>query len=154
MNCFCDCFNFEMKKKKLKLILTSTLYLQLFQNTSLSPRTKITIIYLQRYCSVCTSIFFSFVHPKFTLTQINDNRQILQSYIYSVFAQILQHGRYSRATDRSIFYAAKATENFARLCQLIMTIFSDLLRDVLSRYIKPADLRSELDNNRRKLEKK
>uniref|UniRef100_K1QF88 DZIP3-like HEPN domain-containing protein n=1 Tax=Magallana gigas TaxID=29159 RepID=K1QF88_MAGGI len=51
------------------------------------------------------------------------------------------------------FMPRKATENFARLCQLIMTICSDLLRDVLSRYIKPADLRSELDNNRRKLEK-
>lgn len=51
------------------------------------------------------------------------------------------------------FLPRKATENFARLCQLIMTICSDLLRDVLSRYIKPADLRSELDNNRRKLEK-
>lgn len=51
------------------------------------------------------------------------------------------------------FMRRKATENFARLCQLIMTICSDLLRDVLSRYIKPADLRSELDNNRRKFEK-
>lgn len=47
----------------------------------------------------------------------------------------------------------KQRKTFARLCQLIMTICSDLLRDVLSRYIKPADLRSELDNNRRKLEK-
>lgn len=34
-----------------------------------------------------------------------------------------------------------------------MTICSDLLRDVLICYIKPADLWSELDNNRRKLEK-
>lgn len=51
------------------------------------------------------------------------------------------------------FMLRKATENFSRLCQLIMTICSDLIRNVLSRYIKPADLRSELDNNRRKLEK-
>jgi hypothetical protein len=35
-----------------------------------------------------------------------------------------------------------------------MTICSDLFRDILSRYIKPADLRSELDNNRRRLEGK
>lgn len=46
-----------------------------------------------------------------------------------------------------------STENFSRLCQLIMKICSDLLRDILSRYIKPAELRSELDKNKCKLEK-
>ncbi|XP_062605177.1 nucleosome-remodeling factor subunit BPTF-like isoform X2 [Saccostrea cucullata] len=51
------------------------------------------------------------------------------------------------------FNQRKATENFSRLCQLIMTICSDLFRDILSRYIKPADLRSELDNNRNRLER-
>ncbi|XP_062620832.1 uncharacterized protein LOC134282441 [Saccostrea cucullata] len=51
------------------------------------------------------------------------------------------------------FIQGRATENFSRLCQLIMTIFSDLFRDILSRYIKPADLRSELDKNRSILEK-
>ncbi|XP_056000027.1 uncharacterized protein LOC130048043 isoform X2 [Ostrea edulis] len=51
------------------------------------------------------------------------------------------------------FNPRKATENFSRLCQLIMTICSDLFRDILSRYIKPADLRLELDNNITKLEK-
>ncbi|XP_056000020.1 uncharacterized protein LOC130046538 isoform X5 [Ostrea edulis] len=51
------------------------------------------------------------------------------------------------------FSPRKETENFSRLCQLIMTICSDLFRDILSRYIKPADLRLELDNNRTKLEK-
>ncbi|XP_062614477.1 uncharacterized protein LOC134276217 isoform X2 [Saccostrea cucullata] len=50
------------------------------------------------------------------------------------------------------FNQRKATENFSRLCQLIMTICSDLFRDILSRFIKPADLRSELDNNRTELE--
>jgi hypothetical protein len=52
------------------------------------------------------------------------------------------------------FNQSKATENYARLCQMIMTICSDLFRDILSRYIKPADLRTELDNNRRRLEGK
>uniref|UniRef100_A0A8W8M5B9 DZIP3-like HEPN domain-containing protein n=1 Tax=Magallana gigas TaxID=29159 RepID=A0A8W8M5B9_MAGGI len=48
----------------------------------------------------------------------------------------------------------KSTENFFRLCQLIMTICSDLLRDILSHYIQPSDLRSELDKNRKRLENK
>ncbi|XP_061186294.1 uncharacterized protein LOC133194332 [Saccostrea echinata] len=51
------------------------------------------------------------------------------------------------------FNQGKATENFSRLCQLIVTICSDLFRDILSRYIKPADLRSELNNNRKRLER-
>lgn len=46
----------------------------------------------------------------------------------------------------------KSTENFFRLCQLIMTICSDLLRDILGHYIKPSNLRSELDKNKKKLE--
>lgn len=46
----------------------------------------------------------------------------------------------------------KSTENFFRLCQLIMTICSDLLREILSHYIHPTNLRSELDKNRKRLE--
>lgn len=45
----------------------------------------------------------------------------------------------------------KEEENFCRLCQLIMTICSDVFRDVLRYYIKPIDLRSVLDKNRQKL---
>lgn len=48
----------------------------------------------------------------------------------------------------------KSTENFYRLCILIMTICSDLLRDILSHCIKPSNLRSELDKNKKKLENK
>lgn len=48
----------------------------------------------------------------------------------------------------------KSTENFFRLCQLIMTICSDLLRDILGHYIKPSNLRSELDKNKKELENK
>ncbi|XP_062619961.1 uncharacterized protein LOC134281521 [Saccostrea cucullata] len=51
------------------------------------------------------------------------------------------------------FCQKKATENYFRVCQLIMTICSDLFRDILSRHIKPSDLRLELDNNRGKLER-
>lgn len=47
----------------------------------------------------------------------------------------------------------KATENFSRLCQLIVTICSDLFRDILSHYIQPANLRTELDNNKKNLDK-
>lgn len=47
----------------------------------------------------------------------------------------------------------KATENFSRLCQLIVTICSDLFRDILSHYIPPANLRTELDKNKNKLDK-
>lgn len=46
----------------------------------------------------------------------------------------------------------KEKENFCRLCQLIMTICSDLFRDILSYYIKPTDLRSTLDKNSQKLQ--
>ncbi|XP_062620248.1 uncharacterized protein LOC134281826, partial [Saccostrea cucullata] len=48
----------------------------------------------------------------------------------------------------------KSTENFARLCQFLVTICSDVMRDILSHYIKPANLRTELDKNRSTLEKK
>lgn len=51
------------------------------------------------------------------------------------------------------FNPNKSTVNYLRLSLLITTICSDLLRDILSRYIKPADLQSELTKNRSKLEK-
>lgn len=47
----------------------------------------------------------------------------------------------------------KSSENYVRLCQVLVTIGVDLFRDILSRYIKPADLRLEVDRNRAKLEK-
>ena len=50
------------------------------------------------------------------------------------------------------FSQRRSTENFSRLCQLIMTICSDLFRTILSQYIKPENLRKELDNNRTSLE--
>lgn len=46
----------------------------------------------------------------------------------------------------------KANENFLRLCRLITVLCNDLFRDILSHYIKPSDLRVELDNNKMKLE--
>ena len=49
------------------------------------------------------------------------------------------------------FSLTKSAENYCRLCQLIMTVCSDLFRDILSRHIKPADLRRELDNNKNTL---
>lgn len=49
------------------------------------------------------------------------------------------------------FSPQKATNNFSRLCQLILTICSELFRDVLSHYISPTDLRSMLDKNKTKL---
>uniref|UniRef100_A0A8W8P4M3 DZIP3-like HEPN domain-containing protein n=1 Tax=Magallana gigas TaxID=29159 RepID=A0A8W8P4M3_MAGGI len=58
-----------------------------------------------------------------------------------------------RQSSTHYFNRGKPAENFLRLCRLILTICTDILRDVLSRYIKPADLRSELDKNRHRLEK-
>ena len=52
------------------------------------------------------------------------------------------------------FSPRRSTENFSRLCQLIMTICSDLFRTILSQYIKPENLRKELDSNRARLLKK
>ena len=49
------------------------------------------------------------------------------------------------------FSPRKSTENFSRLCQLIMTICSDLFRTILSHYIKPENLRKELDSNKKRL---
>lgn len=49
------------------------------------------------------------------------------------------------------FNQDKATENFYRLSQLIMTVCTDLFRDILSRHIKPGELRFELDKNKKKL---
>ncbi|XP_062610909.1 uncharacterized protein LOC134272730, partial [Saccostrea cucullata] len=59
------------------------------------------------------------------------------------------------APSPSVLYfdPKKTTENFARLCQFLVTICSDVMRDILSHYIKPANLRTELDKNRSKLEK-
>lgn len=51
------------------------------------------------------------------------------------------------------FLQDKLAENYYRLCGLITTVCTDLLRDILSRHIKPSDLRFELDINRTKLEK-
>ena len=45
----------------------------------------------------------------------------------------------------------KPAENFCRLCQLIMTVCSDLFRDILSHHIQPANLRRELDKNKNAL---
>nr|XP_022308598.1 uncharacterized protein LOC111114544 [Crassostrea virginica] len=50
------------------------------------------------------------------------------------------------------FSLTKAAENYCRLCQLIVTVCSDLLRLILSRYIDPANLRQELDKNKGKLQ--
>lgn len=49
------------------------------------------------------------------------------------------------------FNPQKGTENFLRLCRLIMVLCNDLFRDILSHYIKPSDLRAELDKNKKKL---
>ncbi|XP_062615375.1 uncharacterized protein LOC134277100 [Saccostrea cucullata] len=59
------------------------------------------------------------------------------------------------APSPSVLYfdPKKPTENFARLCQFLVTICSDVMRDILSHYIKPANLRTELDKSRSKLEK-
>lgn len=58
-----------------------------------------------------------------------------------------------RQSSTHYFHRGKPAENIIRFCLLIVPICTDILRDVLSRYIKPADLRSELDKNRRRLEK-
>lgn len=42
----------------------------------------------------------------------------------------------------------KETENFCRLCQLIITICSNLFREIFSYFIKPSDLRSKLDTKK------
>lgn len=51
------------------------------------------------------------------------------------------------------FNPRRATENYLRLCLLITVLCGDLFRIILSIYIKPSNLRSELDKNRTKLEK-
>lgn len=53
----------------------------------------------------------------------------------------------------SCFNPKKATENHLRICQLITLLCGDLFRDILSRHIKPSNLRLELDKNRPQLEK-
>lgn len=58
-----------------------------------------------------------------------------------------------RQSSTHYFHRGKPAENDLRLCRLIMNICTDILRDVLSRYITPTDLRSELDKNRHRLEK-
>lgn len=49
------------------------------------------------------------------------------------------------------FIPQKASDNYSRLCHLITLLCGDLFRDILSRYIKPIYLRSQLDNNKQKL---
>jgi hypothetical protein len=51
------------------------------------------------------------------------------------------------------FDPKKEEENFARLCQFLMTICGDILRVVLSHYIKPCNLRLELDKNQSQLDR-
>jgi hypothetical protein len=52
-----------------------------------------------------------------------------------------------------LFDPKKGEENFARLCQFLMTICGDVLRVVLSHHIKPGDLRSQLDLNQSRLDR-
>lgn len=51
------------------------------------------------------------------------------------------------------FNPKKANNNHFRICQLITLLCGNLFRDILSRYIKPTNLRSELDKKKNKLEK-
>ena len=46
-----------------------------------------------------------------------------------------------------IYPSKNPRRNFARLCQLIMTVCVDLFRDVLDFYIAPAKLRTEIRKN-------
>lgn len=57
----------------------------------------------------------------------------------------------NRIPTSSYYYPRKATDNFLRLCRLITELCRDLLRIVLCHYIRPPDLRTELDNNRTRL---
>lgn len=50
------------------------------------------------------------------------------------------------------FNPLKARDNYLRLCQLIAIVCGDLFSDILRQYIKRTNLRSELDNNKQKLE--
>lgn len=52
-----------------------------------------------------------------------------------------------------LFLLDKSSENYLRLTRLITTVCGSLLRDILSHYIKPVNLRKELDIDRVKLEK-
>lgn len=56
-------------------------------------------------------------------------------------------------SESPFFDLDKSSENYIRICRLITTICSTLLRDILSRHIKPVNLRNELDINRTKLER-
>lgn len=53
---------------------------------------------------------------------------------------------------RFLYKRSKSQDNYFRLCLLINTVCSDLLRTVLCHYIKPTELRLKLDENRIKLE--
>lgn len=57
----------------------------------------------------------------------------------------------NRIPTSSYYYPRKATDNFLRLCRLITELCRDLLRVVLCHYIRPPDLRTELDNNKTRL---
>lgn len=58
-----------------------------------------------------------------------------------------------RTSTVSYFNPRKGTDNFLRLCRLITELCGDLFRVVFSHYIKPSDIRKELDNNRTRLER-
>lgn len=60
---------------------------------------------------------------------------------------------FAESSSAPYFIQDKANENFFRLSQLIMTVCTDLFRDILSRHIKPIDLISKLEHNKGKLEK-
>ena len=62
----------------------------------------------------------------------------------TVFAEIMDIPEQSTTT----IYASKyPRRNYARLCQLMMTVCADLFRDVLDFYIEPAELRTEIRDN-------
>lgn len=59
-----------------------------------------------------------------------------------------------KAEPSPYFNLDKSSENYIRLCRLITTVCGSLMRDILSRHIKPINLRNELNINRTKLEQK
>lgn len=62
-------------------------------------------------------------------------------------------GDKSEPSKYPFFGLDQSSKNYLRLCCLITQICGPLLKDILSRHIKPANLRREFDINRTTLEK-
>lgn len=80
-------------------------------------------------------------------TRWTQSAPVISTFVYRELSSWTENMSISNVPDQDERFV-----NFIRLWHLIMRVCTDLFRDILSHYVKPADLRLEVDKHREKLE--